>query len=521
MKNKTLSISFLILTAIIIGLFSYYNIWLGDDVSYAYHCGDKNKHISSLYEIIQSQNVHYFTTNGRYLAHILVQGFCGLWGILPFSIINSLMYILFFLAIFRLSNITLENVKGVASVIILGLLAFQTKMQPSCQIGFVWMFTLTMWLLILFFRSESKKSIWICILCGLIAIIIGNGQEALNLGVCVAFFIYCITNMKKMSAIQYCIMIGFWIGSLTNFLAPGTLNRGSGMAGVSINRLIFSFLSYIIILRAVWVLIFVSLYQKIKHKVKWSEIYKENIFFWNTFFALVLFNIVCHFQSNRVAFGIELMSIIIVMRILPKKAMNYFWLTVAGIMLMINYSLQADYTIKMKKTIATIEKEYAASENGNVYIDINLSSPLSSSRNFSRTVIPYGVNNGGDYTYYEYRCLAKRLSESYPGKPQIKIIPTFLKDKEHEDLGNQLIYTGNHIWLAIQSKSNPAEFFVNRAVPLLPAIKKYDPVQVDMTEAECIIAEGDNWRARFIAEGDHSIHGWNFTSSIEMTPSHK
>lgn len=516
MKNKaTISILLLVLVAIVIGLFSYFNIWLGDDVSYAYFCGDKDRHLKSILELIPSQNIHYMQTNGRYVAHVLVQGFCGLWGIGAFSIANGLMYILFFLAIFRLCGIGLDNVKGVASIIILSLLSFQTKMQPSCQIGFVWMFTLTLWTLILFFHSKDRKPAWLCILSGLGAIIAGNGQEVLNLGVCAAFFFYWLINMKKMSAMQYCIMIGFWIGALTNFLSPGTINRGSGMMGTTINRYIFSFISYMLSLRIIWVLCFVALYQKIKHKISFREMYKSDMFYWNALFALMLFSLICHFQSNRVGFGVELMSLIIVIRILPNKSMNYFWLAVASVLLLIDYVMQTDATVKSREIMKSLQKEYDESTDGKVYADISFDSHLGDGRNFSRPLVPYGVTNGGDHTYYEYNCLAKKLSETSPGRPKVKIIPTILRGKEHEDLGNQLIYTGNDIWLVIQSKSAPAEFIVYRETPLIPSIKHYDPVIVEI-DKESIVAEGDNWRARFIAEIDHAIHNMNFTSSVEM-----
>lgn len=273
-------------------------------------------------------------------------------------------------------------------------------------------------------------------------------------------------------------------------------------------------------LRIVWVMFFVAIYQKIRHNISFRDMYKNNIFYWNTLFALFLFNVVCHFQSNRVGFGVELMSLIIVIRILPNKAMNYFWLTVGSVILLVDNVMQANYTIKSREIMETLQKEYAESTDGKVYADISIDTHLTDQRNFSRPLVPYGVTNGGDHTYYEYNCLAKKLSETSPGKPKVIIIPTILRGKEHADLGNQLIYTGNDIWLAIQSKSTPAEFIVYRNTPLIPSIKHYEPVIIDMNE-NCIVAEGDNWRARFIAEIDHAIHNMNFTSSVEMIESQK
>ncbi len=121
---------------------------------------------------------------------------------------------------------------------------------------------------------------------------------------------------------------------------------------------------------------------------------------------------------------------------------------------------------------------------------------------------------GGDSTYFEYRYYARRLKEIYPGKPYPVIMPTYLKGKEHVDLGNQLIYLGDSLWLAIQSKSEPAQFEVVREVPILSLFKDYPPVIVNMADPECVLAEGDNWRARFISEHDYAIHGINFTKEV-------
>lgn len=64
--------------AVFIVLLSYAVVWSDDDITYQYNFVDFDRHISSLSDVIESQNCHYIYQNGRYFAHVLVQSFCGI-----------------------------------------------------------------------------------------------------------------------------------------------------------------------------------------------------------------------------------------------------------------------------------------------------------------------------------------------------------------------------------------------------------------------------------------------------------
>ncbi len=512
--GKYLSLSLMAVVAVFIVLVSYAVVWSDDDITYQYNFVDFDRHISSLSDVIESQNVHYIYQNGRYFAHVLVQSFCGIWGQPAFALANGMIYILFFLAIFRLCDVKLSDPKAVASIIVLCLLSFQTKMMPSCQIGFVWMFTFTMWLLILFMKPGIKPGVWVSVLCGIAAIIIGNGQEALNTGVSAALSVYWIKNRKRMTLLQYCLMIGFWIGTLSNCLSPGILTRYYWSAGVSPMEYATSVLRFLRDARGIWFLLIVVLYHRFHHKRSWKDIYHRSPFFWNTLIALICLNIAIHFESNRSAFGIELMCIIIGIRELSDKSMSRIWLSLCTLLLMTEYYFQIDGLIKRRNFHQEIVRQYSQSKDGKVYLDNELYVPLASRKNFSGPFFHYGL-----YTYEcVYFTLAKDLSKKYPGKPQVRILPTYLKGKEHVDLGNQLMPYSKGIWVAIQSKSNPAEFVVDRWLPIFPTLIEIESVTIDMTDPKAILEEGDNWRARYISESDYKILAQNLTDTIRLIP---
>lgn len=515
--NKYCLILLLTIVAVMITYLSYLTVWIGDDIKYQYNFANLDQRVDNISDVIESQNLHYFGINGRYFAHVLVQSFCGFLGQSAFAIANGVMYVLFFMAIFKLCDVKLSDLKSALSIIVLGLFSFQTKMMPSCQIGYIWMFTFTMWFLIFFFRTGVHSNKWISILCGLLAIIIGNGQEALNIGVSAALLCYWFSHRKEMTLLQYCLMIGFWIGTASNFLSPGSLHRVGSSVGIPIRSFIMLFLKFLLLSRSLWFLIIVVLHQKIKYKIGWRSIYKQNVFYWNCWFALILLNIVVNF-IYRAGFGIELLSIIIGIRTLPSKSMNRIWLSLCYLMLAFNVYYQAETILERRAYYQEVTQQYSKSDDGKIYItDLDFYSPIPVMQNFSgENMQHYGVTSG-DPTFYYYRWFAHRLKELYPGKPYPVIMPTYLKGKEHVELGNQLLYLGDSLWLAIQSKSEPAKFEVIRGVPILSRVKGYPPVEVDMSDPECILSEGDNWRARFISERDYAIHGINFTKEIKMT----
>lgn len=515
--NKYYSIILLAIVAVTITYLSYQTIWLGDDIKYQYNFANLEQSVDNISDVIESQNTHYIIQNGRYLAHTIVQIFCGILGQPAFAIANGVMYVLFFLALFRLCDVKLSDLKSVASIIILSMLSLQTNMIPSCQVGYIWMFTFTMWFLTLFWEKDVKANMGISILCGLVSIIIGNGQEALNFGVSVALLHYWYSHRKEISILQYCMMIGFWIGTATDCLSPGTLHRGEMTVGIPITSYIMSMLKTIIFARGLWFMIIVIVYYRIKHKKSLKEIYRQNSFYWVCLFALLFMEIVVNFQY-RAGFGIELTCIIIGIRTLTKKSLNTVWLTLCSLLLIVMVYYQTVSINKIHTYYQETKQQYSQSKDGKIYVsNLDFYIPILYDRHYAGHILPYGVTLGGDSTYFEYRYYARRLKELYPGKPYPVIMPTYLKGKEHVELGNQLLYLGDSLWLAIQSKSEPAKFEVIRGVPILSRVKGYPPVEVDMSDPECILSEGDNWRARFISERDYAIHGINFTKEIKMT----
>lgn len=282
--KRFLSAALLLLVAAVVGVFSYNNAWIGDDMRYMfdYSDGHRSEIVRSFGDVIASQNAHYFQVNGRYVAHVIVQCFCGMWGHLPFAVANAAAYICFFLILFRLCDVRLRNFKAVATVVLLSLLTFQTKMVPSCQVGYIWMFTLTMVFLYLFFRTDYHYKWWQLIPVAVFCVVAGNGQEALNLGVSGALIVYWCMNWRKFTIAQYVMMVAFGLGTLIICLSPASQGRMEKetniLSAAGIYMMVYHMLT---VLRASYVLLAVTLWKKVAEKQSFGRIYTDNRFLWH------------------------------------------------------------------------------------------------------------------------------------------------------------------------------------------------------------------------------------------------
>ena len=188
MKKGSYSLVLLLMLAALVSYFSYVSPWVGDDIEYAYFSAIKdtngtNLPIHTLQDIFVSQYNHYQSTNGRTVAHCLVQFFCGIGGQIAFSICNGLMYILLVVLICRLIHWDWKKPRSVFVALLLVLFTFNTGFTPSCQIGYIWMFCTALGALYIFQR-QPQLSFFSALLVFLFSILAGWGQESLNFGLC-------------------------------------------------------------------------------------------------------------------------------------------------------------------------------------------------------------------------------------------------------------------------------------------------------------------------------------------------
>lgn len=452
-------LSILILLCVGIFIFACSNsiLWIGDDWRYGYIWGDgmDPQHIDNptpvhdLGDVVISQINHYSTTNGRVMAHTLVQSVCGIWGQTVFSFLNACMYICFILLLMNLCGMKFNSVRATVSATAIILLSFATRMGPSTQIGYIWGAVFVLIFLKLFF-AKKEDNICMLALLFMLAICVGNSHEAYSISISVALIIYWCFNMRKFTKRQWVMMIGFGMGTLIICLSPAAYSRASIEHKPLSQTLFFFFTS----LRAAYILIAVVIYQLLRHKNTLRNVYRGNSFLWNVIFVSVVFNLAIGVFCNRQLFGIELMSAIILFRIVPKHSFNTFWSWTFGLLTIGFCYLHAERIYLQNSQLKSIESQYMISEDGIVYqdvADVNLFTDVSYS--------PHLWDTG-----FHGPILKRIMKEKYPGHKPLVLVPSYMKGKMHENLGNTVYYFKYKPGklLCIQSKSNPKKFIVTR-----------------------------------------------------------
>lgn len=483
MKRTPALYSWLLLIAVAIAMFffAYYNVWMGDDILYMLNFADGfSTYVTSVSDIIESQNTHYIIWNGRYVAHFLVQLFCGIFGQTVFAVANGLIYIAYFYLMARLCGVRISNFRGVLSIVLLALIAFQTKIVPSTQIGYIWMYALVMLFIYLFLKESNRAwRWWQILLAGVLSLLAGESHESLVVGIGAALIVYWAMNMRKMSLAQYIMMICFGIGGLILCLAPGNFRRlsysgASFVAGLFLHikgLLVFSRMTYVLFAIVIWRLI---------KKTSLKKILQENIFYWTAWVTLVIFFFLAGYYVNRCLFGIELISLILSVRMMRGHAMNKFWIAVAAAILIVSYCLQIDLARQYHVGIKEIVDQYEKSEDGAVYYDLDYNKHIPNTAGF--------VDN-----YRLYRGLtpqtAKYLYHRYTGgisskNDTLRILPEMVKGKESVNLENQMLTSSIGKHFAIINKENPKRLYVLRNVHI-PMLfnKEYPPMEIEVNDS--------------------------------------
>lgn len=225
-------------------LLDMYSLTLGDD--YGYMFTDTKHHLSngvrvtSLSECFSTQYNHYFTTNGRYIVHVIDMIMLNIVPIFVYKLLNALMFAILWLLVFHLGFYRLRNIT--TCIISLSLMCLLLPdagtillSLHSFSINYLW--TGVAVLLLLSINIEKIKSRWLLIAVLLYSCICGSLQESYSLPLCAAFVSELIISWKNYSRRHKIFWICFIVGTSVCVFAPGNINhfmQGGGFAGASI-----------------------------------------------------------------------------------------------------------------------------------------------------------------------------------------------------------------------------------------------------------------------------------------------
>lgn len=448
-------------------------VYLGDDVTYQYIWNAESMHpsptgaidwdkwqpIGSYSDLFNSMSLHYQLWNGRYVAHFLVQGFLGLWGQTAFALCNALVWCIFLCILTKVCHGDWRRPASLWSVAIMGFISFSTKMVPSCQIGYIWMFTLALFMLRAFI-SRRRYNVWQIVGLGVLAVLAGNGNEGLNCGLSVAMVVYLLFNFREIKASQIAILVAFGIGLALLVFAPSTVRVTHDFTAQSSQ----SFPNFLLYSRSSYVLFFVAIYMICRRKINIPEFCHENILWVTLYVACLAFNFYIGINSTRQLFGVELAALVLTMRMLPHHAFSSFWLICGSALLILFFYLQISYIMVVRDRYKKILSQYSSQtcQNGDVYLDMGALGWWLWQSCYTEDIIwpDHKPNN------YPAQTLAIKVRHECPGKPKLRILPEFLKGKEQMDLGNMAVPYADGQFLLIQSKRDPAEFYIQRGMTI-------------------------------------------------------
>lgn len=366
---------------------SLYVVWLGDDVDYQFFITDSiwnsGGSIDNVADFFASQANHYVNVNGRFIAHALVQLFCAVAGQTAFAVCNALVYVAFALMLARVGGLRRPlrqpwTLLGISALI---LLTFVTKMMPTTQIGFVWMFTVNLvWLRLLMRPRRPSGRWWPALSVGLflLGVVAGNGQEALSIGISGATGLWWLSRRCRAGLWRSALLYGYWIGTLAICLSPGTLGRAATTHIGWCDSLMFTLLS----LRAFWLLLAVASVQLVRKLVTLRGLWRRNALFIVAIAILLVFNFAVGVYSNRQLFGAELLSLIMTLRLLPGHRISCGWALAAAVVAAVLVIVQIQCAGKVRRQYDFIYSHALEQGGGTVYYDRTVASANILMRNF-------------------------------------------------------------------------------------------------------------------------------------------
>lgn len=350
-------------------------LWMGDDLFYQSSFATGGS-ISGFGDIWQSQVAHYFSQNGRFVAHFLVQTFLCLLPQCIFAIANAGVYVAFLLLILSALRISLDNTKGVAAIALLAVLCFQTKFTPTCQIGYIWMFSLIIGFVLLFQRSAGHCSKWNLLWLIPFSFIAGWSQEALVIGVGAALVWWWLGHLKTMSLNQWVMMISFGIGALALCLSPATIHRTGSETG-SVDFLssgAYSIVKLLYYSRASYLLAGLCIYLLVSKRAKFRDLFTPAPCLWIVWAIMLAFNVVIGVFGNRQIFGCELAALLLTVILFRKYARAASWAGTAIVLVLLALFIpKAIFNVKFlaedRSVLEQLQKAGAVSDDGVVYYD--------------------------------------------------------------------------------------------------------------------------------------------------------
>lgn len=334
-KNKLLGWILFFIIALAFYSHNYLSAEYLDDFVYKFvfvnGAPDFSQPICSIQDIILSQYDHYFTWNGRSIVHLFVQFFSGLLGKNTFNIFNTIVFCIFILLL--RSIVSKQNR---SDFFIFATIISLVFLMPSFANTFIWMtgsinylWSATCLLLFLHiyesrqFDPLHKKTISLLVL----SILLGWTHEAISFPLAISIvafnFLYPKQNIKTTG---FWLAIFFLAGACLSAFAPATIARSGATKTLSVTDIALKVFSGFVVmskLRIIYISIIAIIIIWSKDRNLFKAIISNNRHLLLATIPALAIVFISGFDASRVAFGLELYCLIILLRIIS-QAVNKF-----------------------------------------------------------------------------------------------------------------------------------------------------------------------------------------------------
>lgn len=472
---------FLLLVGTAVFLFSLFTLWRFDAVGYQYICSydevgcNIKEPVRNLADIWKSQVVHYNTTNGRFVVHVIVQLFCGILGTGVFSFFNACIWMIMPLMMLGVAGEKRPSLKSVITAAVLATIVFyQLRFDPPMQINYVWTgVAILLWVKL--FLTEKSANWWQILLLAIYSFLIGEGNESFSAPVSVGIIAFFIWHRGKFTPRQWAMALAFGAGAILLVIAPGIWARSAAEATPhSLSQLLRGIAMILpvplLVAATVW------LCKTIRKSVfsRGQYIFMGVVALINYLLAVYLYRA----AIERVSICGALFLTVILLSKLRDFSYRSGTLTVVSCLAALLLSSTIYDTWRCNRVEEEIYDAYGKSADGVAYIPDD----------------EYGYqSNELRLTDVMHVGIARKL---HPGKPDAVVRPAAMRNLPLDKDTNLVVKIAPQTWLMLRSKTHPANFVINKR--LLPGIVNATmaPRELNFGEGgDVVFEESELWQA--------------------------
>lgn len=321
-SNRILCALLLVTVAVVMFFMNLFTPLFCDDWHYCFIYGTLTP-IRTLGDIFVSQWHHYFEFNCRFIAHVFVQLFDGILGKNTFNVVNAAMFALF---LYALAVVTSRDRKQYYKIISVAfILTF--LLMTGFKYVFLWMSGACnyLWLAILllfFYRLMERDDISPRYNLPLLiyGFICGWSNEAMVLGLAGAYFLYYAFHRKELNTRRSLMLAGLFIGALFLIFSPASINRALVSSAKQVSLL--DRLIYLQNLRLFFILILIVVAKTVLGRLNFKQWLKDEQLLIMATLISIAFIIFTGYYYSHSRFGIELFSLLLILRVIDWPKVN-------------------------------------------------------------------------------------------------------------------------------------------------------------------------------------------------------